>query len=270
MSAPALLLGTQGWSYADWVGPMYEPQTRPVSYLRRYAEEFATVEIDSTFYGTPQRERIARWRAAVPASFVFSLKLPREITHDRRLVGAAALLDEFFTVVRDFEQQLGAVLVQLSPDFGLAERGALEDFIPRLPSDVRCAIEFRDAAWLQDDVLQLLRAHDVALALSDGTFVPRARMLELVAAPTAPFSYVRWLGTRDAVSRFDAVTIGRADEIEAWRAALALPPPRARTVFGYVNNHYQGHAPATVRALYAALGIPHRRPSRVEQPSLFA
>ena len=136
--------------------------------------------------------------------------------------------------------------------------------------DVRCAIEFRDQAWLQHDLLDLLRAHGVALALSDGTFVPLQRMLELAAEPTADFSYVRWLGARDAVTRFGAVTIGRAGEIERWRAVLAFPPARVRTVFGYVNNHYQGHAPATVRALYAALGIAHRRPARIEQPSLFS
>ncbi len=225
MTAPAVFLGTQGWSYADWVGPMYEPQTRPESYLRRYAEEFATVEVDSTFYGTPEPARIARWRGCVPASFLFSLKLPREITHDRRLVGAHALVDEFFAVARGLGPHLGAVLVQLPPDFGIAERAALERFVPLLPGDVRCAIEFRDQAWLQHDLLDLLRAHGVALALSDGTFVPLQRMLELAAEPTADFSYVRWLGARDAVTRFGAVTIGRAGEIERWRAVLAFRRP---------------------------------------------
>ena len=63
---------------------MYDAGTRPEGYLREYAEEFRSVEIDSTFYGTPPPERCRRWAAQVPDGFTFALKLPRDITHDRR------------------------------------------------------------------------------------------------------------------------------------------------------------------------------------------
>jgi len=60
---------------------MYDAGTRPESFLREYAEEFDSVEVDSTFYGTPQPERVRKWAAQVPDGFTFALKLPREITH---------------------------------------------------------------------------------------------------------------------------------------------------------------------------------------------
>lgn len=79
---------------------------------------------------------------------------------------------------------------------------------------------------------------------------------------------MRWIGEHDAVKRFDTVQIAREPEIAWWARALGDAAPRLRTVYGYVNNHYEGHSPSTVRALYAALGISHARPARV-QTSLF-
>ena len=80
---------------------------------------------------------------------------------------------------------------------------------------------------------------------------------------------MRWIGDHDAFTRFDAVQRSREDEIAWWEKALRAAAPRLKRVFGYVNNHYQGHSPATVRSLYAALGVAHERPARVQQTSLF-
>lgn len=271
--APALAFGTQGWSYGDWVGEMYDAATKPTAYLRSYAREFGTVEVDSTFYGTPPPERLQRWAASVPLGFTFALKLPREITHDRRLIGCERLLHEFFTSARVLGPQLEAVLVQLGPDFTPDDWGALEAFVPLLPPGPRIAVELRDGRWFEgrrrEELLALLGAHGIALAVTDGTFVPLEAMLAAFAEPTAPFAYVRWLGQRDAVSRFDRVTIDRRSQIGRWAAAIGGAPPRIRRICGYANNHYMGHGPATVRALYAALHVAHERPPRVVQDALF-
>lgn len=268
-----LALGTQGWAYADWVGPMYDAGTRQSEFLRAYAREFDTVEVVSTLYGTPRPVVLRRWAAQVPAHFTFSLKLVREITHDRHLVRSEALLDEFVTSARVLGPQLEAILIQMPPDFGPSEIEALEAFVARLPDDVRWTVELRDAAWFEgstrERVREILASRDVALTITDSVFVPLETMLDELRASPASHAYLRWLGRRDDVAVFSSVTIDRHERVARWAEALRADAPRRRRISGYVNNHYSGHAPATVRDLLAALEIPHERPGRIEQTSLF-
>ncbi len=270
---PRLALGTQGWSYRDWDGHVYDAGTPPGAYLRQYARQFASVEVDSTFYGTPAPERLVRWAQSVPAHFTFALKLPREITHERRLIGCARPVAAFFDAASALGPQLEAVLVQLPPDFGPAEWAALVAFVRELPVGSRIAVEVRDPAWFgtahRAELLALLRDRGIALAVSDGTFVDLDIMLAAFAAPTAEFGYIRWLGQRDAVTRFDRVTIDRGARLVRWAAALRVAASRLTRVCGYANNHYMGHAPATVRALCRELGIELFSPPRVIQTELF-
>jgi hypothetical protein len=72
-----LYLGTSGWSYTDWEGTVYPLGTPPAARLAEYAKHVATVEIDSTFYGTPRRSTVERWREAVPEGFLFAAKFPQ-------------------------------------------------------------------------------------------------------------------------------------------------------------------------------------------------
>lgn len=263
-------LGTQGWSYADWTGGMYDAAARPESYLGAYAQEFLTVEIDSTFYGTPPPERVCKWAASVPSGFTFSCKVPREITHDRRMVDVTGPLREFYDVVRLFGPKLGCVLVQFDAAFSRADEPNLRTAFAAIPSDVRTAFEFRDPAWYVPEIQADFEARGFALAVADAPFVPREALARVLARTTLDFAYVRLIGDHDAFARFDAVQLGRKDEIAWWARAISSAAPRLRRVYGYVNNHFQGHSPATVRALYAALGIAHVRPARVEQTSLFS
>ncbi len=269
---PPVALGTQGWAYADWVGPMYDAGTRPDRYLAAYAREFATVEIDSTFYGTPTIERVRAWCAAVPRAFTFALKLPREITHDARLIGVDRALDEFTRAALAFSDQLEGVLVQCPPDFGPDQLDALVAFVARLDPTIRWSVELREAAWFGAPlprVREALAARGVALACTDAPFVPLDAMLAQLVEPTAAHAYLRWIGVRDAVARFDRVIIERGAELRRWAAAVRAAAPRLRRISGYVNNHYAGHSPAVVRALYRELGLPHTEPPRIEQTSLF-
>ncbi len=252
---------------------MYDAGTRSEGYLRGYAREFGSVEVDSTFYATPPPERVRKWAAQVPPGFTFAFKLPREITHDRRLLASSALVDEFVASADELGDQLEAILIQLAPDFAPAEFGALAEFVAALPSGPRWALEVRDPAWLEGDARARLRdtlaAREVALAVTDGTFVPLETMLAELREPTAPHAYVRWLGRRDAVQRFDAVQFDRSTQIARWADAIRAAAPRLTRLSGYANNHYTGHSPATIRAVYAALGLSHQRPARIEQTSLF-
>ncbi len=232
------------------------------------------MEVDSTFYGTPAPNRLLRWARAVPPDFTFALKLAREITHERRLIDCAALAAAFFDAARHLGGQLEAVLVQLPPDFGVAEWPALEAFIALLPADLPIALELRDPHWfappLRPQLAGILRDRRIALAVSDGPFVELNIMLAALVAPTAPFAYIRWLGRRDSVARFDRATIDRSAHIVRWAAAIASVAGRLQRICGYANNQYMGHSPATIRAIYQELGVTRAVPPVYPQMELFS
>ncbi len=271
-SAPALarvLLGTQGWNYPDWVGPFFPDGTRAADFLRLYARGFSTVEVDSTFYAIPSESTVRGWAERTPPHFRFALKLPREITHERRLVGAEAVLEEFVERARGLGDLLGPVLVQLGPDFSPVEMPALRGFLPSLPPDVRFAVEFRQPGWITRETHDLLTRYSVALALSDGRWLPRHWLLALARRPTGGFHYVRWMGLNRDLTDFSRVQLDRTEELEAWAGALRDIPEGVET-FGYFSNYFAGHSPASVRELQSLLGQTPVPPRDIgEQTSLF-
>lgn len=247
-------LGCQGWNYAAWVGPFYPSKTRAVDFLTVYARAFNTVEVDSTFYATPAVQTVRSWASRVPEHFTFALKLPREITHEHRLRNSESLTQHFFDVARELGTKLGPVLVQLGPDFSPSELPALADFLPLLPRDVRVAIEFRQRGWINEGILALLVEHKVALTLTDARFVPRSVMLTCAERPTADFTYLRWMGPDRQLVDFSRVQHDRRTELDAWLQVMPAIAARTKTIYGYVNNHFSGHAPENVRTLQRQLG----------------
>jgi uncharacterized protein YecE (DUF72 family) len=266
----AIRLGTQGWNYPAWVGPLYPMGTRAPDFLRVYARAFDTVEVDSTFYAIPPSSTVRGWVSRTPEGFSFALKLPQEITHERRFVDAIDVLERFTDRARELGERLGPVLVQCGPDFSPAERPALEAFLPSLPRDLRFAIEFRQRAWIEPETLELLRSHGVALALSDGRWIPRRWLLRLAARPTADFSYLRWMGPDRSMTDYSHLQVDRSAELDAWAAVIPVLQAQVRETFGYMNNHFAGHSPGSVRMLQERLGIDTVDPETIgEQPSLF-
>ena len=263
-------IGTQGWNYADWLGSFYPTGTRARDFLSVYARAFDTVEVDSTFYAIPSASTVRSWVERTPPGFTFALKLPREITHERRLVGAEDVLDEFVDRARELGDRLGPVLVQLGPDFSPGEFPALAAFLPLLPSDLRAAVEFRQQGWIRDDVLRLLADHRVALALSDGRWLSRRVLTELASRPTADFHFVRWMGPNRDVTEFSHVQVDRSREIGTWADVLHPLPIQGIDVYAYFNNHFAGHSPASARELQQRLGQAATQPEELgEQISLF-
>lgn len=262
-------LGTQGWNYDVWRGPFYPAGTKPEEFLATYARLLDTVEVDSTFYATPSENAVLGWARRTPAHFTFALKLPRAITHDRRLVDAGDDLLYFCDRARLLGDKLAAVLVQLPPDLSPRAFLALERFLPLLPRDLRWAVEFRDPGWLEDDVFALLEDFGVALALVDGEWLPLDRVLELAARPTAGFAYLRWLAPR-VLTDFTRLQIDKSADLARWADAIRHLARRVDRVYGYFNNHYEGHSPLSAARLMRLLDIEPIDPdSLVTQPSLF-
>lgn len=250
---PPIRVGAQGWNYPAWVGPFFPARTRAADFLSTYARAFDTVEVDSTFYAVPAAKTVRGWRDRTPEEFTFALKLPQEITHELRFVGAGEVAQRFFDVARELGPKLGTVLVQCGPDFGPSERDALEEFLFDLPADIDFAIEFRQKGWVNEEIHALLSARNVALALVDARWIPQKWMLKLAERPTAGHAYVRFMGPDRSITDFSRVQVDRTAELDAWAEVLPLLATKVK-VYTYVNNHFAGHSPATLRALQTKLG----------------
>ena len=236
-----LYLGTSGWSYADWEGTLYPEALPSASRLAEYAKHFATVEIDSTFYGTPRRSTVEKWREIVPEGFLFAAKFPQEVTHERNLVGSEAESESFVRTMAELGDRLGPLLLQLPPSFDVEGMGVLEDFLKRLPEGFCYAVEVRHRSWLGSDLPEMLRERGAALALIDYPRMPRMEQA------TADFSYIRWLGDRrEFPSGHTHLKKERDDDLRWWSDLVGRFLQEGRTVFAYANNHYQNHSPSTL------------------------
>ena len=269
----AVLIGTQGWNYAAWVGPFYPPGTRASEFLPTYSRAFRAVEVDSTFYAVPDARAVRAWTERTPPDFTFALKMPKEITHERRLRDADGLLRKFLDRARELGPKLGPILLQMGPDFGPDELPAVEQFVTSLPRDLRFALEVRQSRWMGSDVrphlLEVLARHGIALALSDGRWIRRETMLELAERATADFLYVRWMGPDREITDYSRVQFDRSEEIRVWSDVLKRAAA-AEDIFGFFNNHFAGHSPASAREMQRLLGQKPVEPASLRaQGSLF-
>jgi uncharacterized protein YecE (DUF72 family) len=254
VGAGQIRLGAQGWNYDAWLGGFYPSGTRVADFLGVYSRAFDTVEVDSTFYATPPETTVQGWVRRTPPGFVFSLKVPQVITHEKKLRRAEEETAEFIGRVRALGDKLGPILLQMGPDFDVADLPVLATFLATLPDDLRIAIEFRHRSWMGRDVHAMLANHGVALCLSDGPWIPRELTLKLVEHPTADFHYVRWMGPDRSITDHSRPQVDRTRDLEAWAELLKRVAATGRDIFGYTSNYYEGHGPHTTRVLQRAVG----------------
>jgi len=167
-----LWIGTAGWS----VPSRYAAELPPGgSHLERYARRLDAVEIDSSFYRPHRHRTYQRWAQSVPSGFRFAVKLPKAMTHERRLADCGALLDGFAGEVTGLGDRLGVLLVQLPPKLDFDGR-VTDQFFRELGQrlDVPVACEPRHASWFTPDVSDWLAERCIARVATDPAPVPDA------------------------------------------------------------------------------------------------
>ncbi|HYL85431.1 MAG TPA: DUF72 domain-containing protein [Candidatus Angelobacter sp.] len=257
-SAPGLYLGTSAFTAAGWEGTFYPRGMQSRDFLSYYATQFPTVEVDSTFYGCPSPRTVTNWAARTPEDFLFSVKVPQVITHEKALVDCDSELQEFVKTMELLGTKLGPMVFQ----FPLFDRwqfpkqesflAVLVPFLKKLPVDHKFVVEIRNKTWLDARFCGALREHHVALALTDTSFVPRPWELKEKFDPiTADFAYVRWLGDRKGIEQitttWDKTAVDRGQDLTNWVELFRQFVSRNLKVFAYANNHYAGNGPATVK-----------------------
>ncbi|HXW66931.1 MAG TPA: DUF72 domain-containing protein [Thermoplasmata archaeon] len=245
-------LGCSGWAYDDWVGPFYPAGTPPGEFLERYARVFRTVEVDSSFYRAPTPFLVRRWAERTPSGFRFSLKVPRNVTHDADEAVGERVLGDFLSSLGPLRGagKLAAIVLQFPASFrapsGVAK---LERLLDRVPREVPLAVELRHGSWWVPATEAALADRGAALVWSvvPGTEPP--------AWTTGPFVYARFVGDR-ALTRFDRVQRDRTRDLERMRSRFEEEARAAGLVYAYANNHFMGFGPGTVAALAGVLGEP--------------
>ena len=160
-----IYIGTAGWSLSSAAASHFPLDG---SHLQRYASVLPCVEINSSFYRPHQPATYARWAASVPEHFRFSVKLPRSITHERRLRDGTAELDRFAAEVMQLGNKLGCVLVQLPPSLRF-EADVAADFFSALRQrfDGMLACEARHPSWLETGATELLTMQHITRVRAD-------------------------------------------------------------------------------------------------------
>jgi uncharacterized protein YecE (DUF72 family) len=250
MPSGTLLLGTQGFSFAGWVGPFYPDGTPKRQFLEQYANHFSTVEIDATFYGSPRASAVEGWRERTPDQFRFSAKFPKLITHEKKLEAARGDAQAFVGTMQALGKKLAVLTLQFAYDFTPDLFDRLDDFLGGLPQGPRYAVEVRNRKWLNADLGEMLSQHNVALVLQDLHYMPKLDWL------TADFTVIRWLGRRKDISQFDRIQIDRTEALKLWSERVSRFLDDGVDVYGYFNNHFAGHSPASARQFAEMLGYP--------------
>ncbi|NIR30511.1 MAG: DUF72 domain-containing protein [Gammaproteobacteria bacterium] len=161
-----ILVGTSGFSYAEWKGAFYPKELPATKMLSHYAQRLPAVEINNTFYRLPKRSVLEGWATQVPEGFRFALKASRRITHTKRLVDAESETEYLLRTARALGPKLGVILFQLPP-YLRKDLPRLERFLGLLTDDVPASFEFRHPSWFDEDVFTALHDHDCALCTAD-------------------------------------------------------------------------------------------------------
>jgi uncharacterized protein YecE (DUF72 family) len=239
--------GCAGWSYKEWVGPLYEPGK---SMLQQYSTVFDTVELNSSFYRAPDEGTILGLTRNTKRGFMFSAKINQKFTHDLRL----KLNDETQGELEEFVQlfdplltqdRLGCFLVQLPPSLRRNDQ-LLENFLAALPHRYDYVVEFRHKSWMDAATWQILSKYQAAYCIVDEPLLPPEIHV------TSSIGYVRWHGHGESPWYNYRYT---AKQLEEWVPKVKEIQANTKKTFGIFNNHFHGYAPENCIQTMQMLGI---------------
>ena len=227
-------VGTSGYNYPEWKGSFYPEKMPAAKMLPFYAQTFTTVEINYTFYRTPNAKILAGWSRETPQGFKLTLKAPKRITHIAKLRDCSELLQYFLRTTATLGPKLGAILFQLPPYFR-KDLMVLDDFLAQLAPGVCAAFEFRHRSWMDAEVFARLRARNLALCIADSEKF--STPLEI----TASYGYFRL--------RDEGYT---SDDLKRWAEVIRARAAHCSDVYVYFKHEEAGKGPQFARLLLEA------------------
>ncbi|MCK9897308.1 DUF72 domain-containing protein [Frankia sp. AgB32] len=249
------------WAHKSWQGRFVAPALPAHERLRGYAGWCNAVEGNTTFYATPARETVASWAGQTDPDFRFVIKLPKVVTHERRLTDVDVEMRAFLSATEPLGPRLGALWIQLPGSFAPADVGGLARFLRRLPRAQRCAVEVRHPAFFTDPWAARLLAQ--ALETVDAEWIPFDTTAFFRSPPESDAERDAWAKKPRMPLRTTALTdrpivryLGRDDAertVEGWRrwvdvTAAWLREGRSPTLF--VHTPDNADAPQLARRFH--------------------
>jgi uncharacterized protein YecE (DUF72 family) len=264
-----VLIGTSGFGYSDWQArhektkiPFYPSTLKEQQRLAWYSEVFSTVEINTSFYHFPRLGVVQRWEKHVPNDFLFAFKIPKAITHEKKLIDFHTDLERFLdTMSSGLRRKLGPALLQLPPKFSDQNRRSLAVFLRHWPSELKLAVEFREMSWCKhlNQTVDLLSKFNVAYCIVDEPLLPP------ITPVTADFSYVRLHG--HGLKLWYRYFYSRK-ELLVWKEKIEILKDQTKEIYTYFNNHPAGSAPANARQLAILLKQPLKELETINMTSV--
>lgn len=243
MNNRKLYIGTSGFSYSDWLGNFYPQFCPKLDFLQFYSSKFNIVEIDSTYYGVPDKVTIKKWCKVTPDDFLFTAKFPKAVTHEGNIDLRISTACQFVENMRLLNDKLAVLLLQFPYSYKPDKLDNLLQILSVLPSDIRFAVELRNKCWLEvSPLFDRLKEQNIAFCLIDHPWMPRLDI------QTADFSYFRFLGDRKKIEKdFSYVRNSRESELVYWQKVIVSSLEKQHDCFVFFNNHYSGHSPTTAK-----------------------
>lgn len=187
MTAPAILAGTSGFAYREWIPAFYPPGTKTKDLLAAYAARLPAVELNHTFYRMPTEAAARGWRAQAPAGFRFAVKAPMFLTVRKAAFDPAPVVAELQAALAPLGDALGAVFLQF-PMHVAADAARLAGLLAAMPRAWRCACEFEHPSWASAATTELLVRHAATRVVSDDDDAPAG---DGAIEPAFGWQYVR-------------------------------------------------------------------------------
>jgi len=274
------------WTLKAWQGRFLPHPLPSGERLRSYATWCNAVEGNTTFYATPARGTVESWAAQTDADFRFVVKLPKTITHERRLTGVDEELRSFLETMEPLGPRVHSLWIQLPPSFGPTDLRALAGFLHGLPRAHRYAVEVRHPAFFDD--ARSVRLLEGVLGRAGAEWVPFDTAAFFESPPTSDAERDAWAKKPRVRRRTAALTdrpivryLGRDDQertVEGWRpwvATVAAWLREGRTPTVFIHTPDNADAPMLARRFHDDVrarlpGIePLPEPEPVEPLTLF-
>ena len=229
-------IGTMGWSYNFWKNTFYPKDLNSKEFLKYYSSKFSTVEVNNTFYRTPNKETVLSWKEQTPTDFIFSIKFPRKITHFKMLKDTEEDTDFFLKTIKPLNQKLGPLLIQLPNNFAEKKLPTLLEYLDNLPKNHKYALEIRNKTLFTKKLILNLTENNIALVWLDHPYFP------LYEENTADLIYIRWQGNRKKVTGTTGKTeIEQTKHIKTWAKKITNYTLKSNSIFGYFSKFHSGN-----------------------------